>query len=204
MSEVVIEIIIALIVFMVVYSLYGRKNTILMEGNRYDTFGPRFWAGMVDGIIFAPFDYLMVHIISVDSNLFFVVVWFAIISLAFSIYSVVMHANWGQTIGKMMCKVKVLRNSDERSIDLHLSLIRDSVPIVLTTVTIIYYLFKTISGDPVLTNMILALKGQGEPIFDLLTWIGVLWFVCEIITMLTNKKRRALHDYIAGTVVVRI
>ena len=29
------------------------------------------------------------------------------------------------------------------------------------------------------------------------------WFVLEIITMLLNKKRRALHDLIAGTVVVR-
>ena len=30
------------------------------------------------------------------------------------------------------------------------------------------------------------------------------WFVAEILTMLTNKKRRALHDFIAGTVVVRV
>lgn len=30
-----------------------------------------------------------------------------------------------------------------------------------------------------------------------------LWFVAEVLTMLTNEKRRALHDFIAGTVVVR-
>jgi uncharacterized RDD family membrane protein YckC len=30
-----------------------------------------------------------------------------------------------------------------------------------------------------------------------------LWSWAEIITMLTNKKRRAVHDFIAGTVVVR-
>ncbi len=29
------------------------------------------------------------------------------------------------------------------------------------------------------------------------------WWIAEIITMLTNEKRRAIHDYIAGTVVVR-
>jgi uncharacterized RDD family membrane protein YckC len=27
--------------------------------------------------------------------------------------------------------------------------------------------------------------------------------VAEVVSMLTNNKRRALHDYIAGTVVVR-
>ena len=29
------------------------------------------------------------------------------------------------------------------------------------------------------------------------------WFLLEFITLLTNDKRRAFHDYIAGTVVVR-
>lgn len=28
-------------------------------------------------------------------------------------------------------------------------------------------------------------------------------FVMEVLTMLTNEKRRALHDFIGGTVVVR-
>jgi uncharacterized RDD family membrane protein YckC len=34
------------------------------------------------------------------------------------------------------------------------------------------------------------------------TWIGVLWFWSEIVTMLFNRRRRALHDFIAGTVVL--
>jgi uncharacterized RDD family membrane protein YckC len=29
------------------------------------------------------------------------------------------------------------------------------------------------------------------------------WFAAEILTLITNKKRRAVHDFIAGTVVVR-
>jgi uncharacterized RDD family membrane protein YckC len=36
--------------------------------------------------------------------------------------------------------------------------------------------------------------------------VGVLiqvWIWSEFITMLFNKRRRAIHDYIAGTVVVR-
>jgi uncharacterized RDD family membrane protein YckC len=32
--------------------------------------------------------------------------------------------------------------------------------------------------------------------------IAFSWFLLELITMLTNKKRRAVHDYIAGSVVV--
>jgi hypothetical protein len=33
--------------------------------------------------------------------------------------------------------------------------------------------------------------------------LPLLWFLVEIVTMLTNGKRRALHDFIAGTVVIR-
>jgi uncharacterized RDD family membrane protein YckC len=36
-----------------------------------------------------------------------------------------------------------------------------------------------------------------------LTYSTANWFLVEIITMLTNDKRRALHDFIAGTVVIR-
>jgi hypothetical protein len=36
-----------------------------------------------------------------------------------------------------------------------------------------------------------------------LTLVPGFWFFAEVLTMLTNRKRRALHDFIAGTVVVR-
>lgn len=34
--------------------------------------------------------------------------------------------------------------------------------------------------------------------------LGLYWGVLELITMLFNEQRRALHDYIAKTVVVRV
>jgi hypothetical protein len=36
-----------------------------------------------------------------------------------------------------------------------------------------------------------------------LLWVGVFWMAAELVTMLTNNKRRALHDFIARSVVVR-
>ena len=49
---------------------------------------------------------------------------------------------------------------------------------------------------------------RGEALTDskgfwLVTALPLWWFVAEVLTMLTNDKRRALHDFIAGTVVVR-
>lgn len=33
--------------------------------------------------------------------------------------------------------------------------------------------------------------------------VALVWFLLELGTMLASEKRRALHDYIAGTVVIR-
>jgi uncharacterized RDD family membrane protein YckC len=37
----------------------------------------------------------------------------------------------------------------------------------------------------------------------ILAYASIGWFLLEVVTMLTNSKRRALHDLIAKTVVVR-
>ncbi len=33
--------------------------------------------------------------------------------------------------------------------------------------------------------------------------IGPIWFLLELLTMFTNEKGRALHDFIAGSVVCK-
>jgi uncharacterized RDD family membrane protein YckC len=36
------------------------------------------------------------------------------------------------------------------------------------------------------------------------SWLQTAWVWSEVVTMLFNKRRRALHDYLAGTVVVKV
>jgi hypothetical protein len=53
----------------------------------------------------------------------------------------------------------------------------------------------------------LALR-QGNP--DIPRWFlilgfgALLMFFIEVVTMITNRKRRALHDFVAGSVVVKL
>jgi uncharacterized RDD family membrane protein YckC len=35
-------------------------------------------------------------------------------------------------------------------------------------------------------------------------WAGQIWTSSELVVILLNRRRRALHDFIAGTVVVRV
>jgi uncharacterized RDD family membrane protein YckC len=56
----------------------------------------------------------------------------------------------------------------------------------------------------VLTGKFDPLVAYGEGMGMLLTWAGAIWLFLEMTTMLTNSKRRALHDMLAKTVVVRV
>ena len=46
----------------------------------------------------------------------------------------------------------------------------------------------------------LAALSPGNSIISI---ISNIWFWSEIIVLLFNKRRRALHDYIAGTVIIK-
>jgi hypothetical protein len=55
----------------------------------------------------------------------------------------------------------------------------------------------------------LSLKARAKRELDLapswykpLRWTRTSWDLGELVVLLTNRKRRALHDFIAGTVVV--
>jgi len=40
-------------------------------------------------------------------------------------------------------------------------------------------------------------------LFTIYKWLTNIWTYSELIVLLTNKKKRAIHDFIAGTVIVR-
>jgi uncharacterized RDD family membrane protein YckC len=165
---------------------------------RYRTFWPRFWAGWIDGLIFFPLwgvDWLVQKGTNAPSVL---ALWFVLYTLSFDIYSVVLHARYGQTLGKMAMGVKVLSLS-ETKLSLRQALLRDIVPILFSCASIFAALPRVLQGlDP-----------YNEKVE--LTWIdeislygSLIWFAAELVTMLTNPKRRAVHDFIAGSVVVRL
>jgi len=113
-----------------------------------------------------------------------------------------MHGKYGQTVGKMVTKVRVFDARTEKPISYRQALIREGVPTVLSIPFLIYEAIAIIQGRE---SADLLLEGKVSP-HSLLWWftvLPILWSVVEVVTMLTNDKRRALHDFIAGTVVIR-
>jgi uncharacterized RDD family membrane protein YckC len=162
---------------------------------KYSTFWPRLIAGFIDGLLLTPIAWIEKLVTSSDPSTQVAVEWAIISHSAYWVYSVLMHGYYGQTVGKMAAGIKVV-DITETPISLRQAFLRDSVYAGLSTIELILFLFqKFFSGNVELSIMGLLANLIGLASFG--------WFLGEFVTMLTNEKRRALHDLIAGTVVVR-
>jgi uncharacterized RDD family membrane protein YckC len=102
-----------------------------------------------------------------------------------------MHGKYGQTLGKMACKIVVLDVS-EQSLTMRQAVLRDILGLILLCVGLTHNIPRIVQGIDISAppNLLIVFSGLGL-------------FLVEIVTMFTNDKRRALHDFIAGSVVIR-
>lgn len=172
------------------------------ESNRFKTGWRRFWAMLIfDPVIFAlgfsllsaPFKGAATDNPALQTALNFAA------DVGWIFYFVLMHAICGQTLGKMITGVKVVRNSDLGPIRLWHALARESGPLLMFVVAML-----VLPGvDFVDTGDAEEAFAQLPPSVVALVAVPFIWGMLEILTMLFNKRRRALHDFIAGTVVIR-
>ena len=104
-----------------------------------------------------------------------------------------MTGKYGQTVGKWACRVKVLDVSEQKLSMKHAVL--RSVPLLISLVAWPILL----AGPAVVTNGHTSLASG----IRILLAVQLGWFFLEFVTMLSNAKRRAIHDFIARSVVVR-
>ncbi len=121
---------------------------------------------------------------------------------AWFLYTVVMHARYGQTVGKMVTKVRVVDFPGEGPISWRQAWLREGIPIVLSVGVLVYEVFGVLTGRVSASAVASGEALAGGP-FWLFMALPLGWFLAEVLTMLTNDKRRALHDLVAKTVVVR-
>ena len=97
----------------------------------------------------------------------------------------------------MAMRVQVLDVGEARYPTLRQAFVRDVGYVILNSLSLVYFIYLVTAGLYVWGGKVSRLPGM------ILSWAGLGWFLLEVITMAMNKKRRASHDYIAGTVVVR-
>ena len=171
----------------------------------YAGFWQRLSAGVVDALVFTPLCVLSVWAIGQSATT--AVIVSLGVSVAYYSYSIVGHAVWGQTIGKRVAGIRV-RSLSGAPISWRVALRRSSVDIGLGIVSVVGYatvLFAIPEAD-------FASKGwqQVSEQYDSArpTWVRVVeysywvWLAGEVFTVLLNPRRRAIHDFIGGTVVL--
>ncbi|MDO6427137.1 RDD family protein [Thalassotalea sp. 1_MG-2023] len=165
--------------------------------DKYSTFWPRFWAATIDGILFALLLYIECLIFGIEyntQNRFLQ----ALNGVQFAIYAIFMHGYFGQTLGKMFMEVKVLNHDTETDINVKQALRRESVNLALNIIWVLIIL--TVATILEVTGTISVGLSYAVIGFGIL---AIVWIISEFVTMLFNDKRRAIHDYIGKTVVVR-
>lgn len=77
------------------------------------------------------------------------------------------------------------------------AVLRDIVPLALVVYRLLIDLPTVLSGrNP-------DMRDHSDFSWLVVRYGMTAWFFLEVVTMLFNDKRRALHDFIAGSVVVR-
>jgi uncharacterized RDD family membrane protein YckC len=190
-----------LIIALLIRSYY--RTTTFPRRDRYSTFGPRFWSSFVDAAVLAPIGLLVSVLLRLDLSSGLAAALVIVDSLAWIVYTIWMHAGFGQTVGKMVTRVRVVDFRTEGRISFKQALLREGIPLVLSLGIVGYQVVALVNGSLPPEAFLENETGPARGMLWLLILLNVLWFVAEVLTMLTNPQRRALHDFIAGTVVVR-
>jgi uncharacterized RDD family membrane protein YckC len=159
--------------------------------NRYRTFWPRVGATFIDAFVFMPLFVggQLLHLDTAGRGVS--VAWNIALSLGPIVYSIWMHYRFGQTLGKMATGVVVMDVSEKRTMTFGQSCLRDSGWFLLTICDLVVELSGA-RPSPVKNESFAAMDVAAS-----------IWAAVELVTMLSSDKRRALHDWLAGSVVVK-
>jgi uncharacterized RDD family membrane protein YckC len=171
----------------------------------YATFWQRFAAMWIDFFVLLPVIVIQQFAESVSKVAAFVLV--VPIAAAFAAYHIYFHGRFGQTIGKRAMDIRVVRTTGER-IGWREAWLRSSVDLVFAVFGVIGS-FVALAAVPDSDYYGVGWMQRAhnlaahQPVW--LGWTftaGQIWIWSEVVVMLFNRRRRALHDFLAGTVVI--
>jgi uncharacterized RDD family membrane protein YckC len=173
---------------------------------QYASFWRRFGAFWIDFVVLLPLTGIS-YFFGEKSRLFYVY-WFVpglLIGLWFHVYLV---KRYGGTPGKLLLKTRIAM-VDGSPVTAKAAAIRYSVLFGLSVVSSIALLMSTLSmTDDLYFSLGYLDRSQkivamAPPWYSLVSILMQVWIWGEFVTMLLNKKRRAVHDFIAETIVIK-
>ena len=180
-------------------------ETVPYDKTMYPDYKVRFGAALLDFLIVAPFFLLILYLNSLSKEMYY---FTTIPSLAFSFwYHIYLLKRYGATPGKLISGICVVKTNGQypewkeaflRAVSLSF--------IILGIIISLVALSKADAGyyeDLGWRQQREYLQTLSPGLFKVNTWLSTLFFWSDVIVVFGNRKKRALHDIIAGTVVVR-
>jgi len=183
-----------------------RPTTETKTRSMYSSVWQRIGAQMLDIFIFLPI--IAVGIWASSQSRLFDVYFFPFMVLFNLWYNVYLVKRFGGTPGKLLVDLKVVK-VEGGSIGYKEAILRYAVLLLLTIAGQVGYL-QAMEGMTETEYYSLNWMERAARIQEIApTWLSTVrlitnfWLVTQLIAMLANAKRRAVHDFIAGTVVIR-
>ena len=172
----------------------------------YAGFWRRFGALWVDAFVLAPFLIATLYWlpgVSIPVAMLAAIAT-AIVSLGYTIY---FHYRWGATLGKLAAGIRVtLPNGSP--IGFKQAFLRSAVDVGFAVLAVTATVISIHHADPARylsagwTERIEYIQSLSPAWGGFVDGANQAWAWSEVIVLLFNKRKRALHDFIAGTVVI--
>ena len=172
----------------------------------YAGFWLRLIAMFIDGIVFLPV--AIIYLYTRAESWEIAVMTTIPYCFLYALYNIYFHGRWGRTIGKMVIRIKVVTQNG-KDIQYRHAFMRHSVDLVLAALSAVAF---SMALDSV--KDIGFFHGDWQQLNTLFhnalpTWWNSVkaatqtWVFSELVVLLTNKEKRSVHDFIAGTLVIR-
>jgi uncharacterized RDD family membrane protein YckC len=172
----------------------------------YAGFWRRCGAALFDYLLFLPVVVISSYVSSISISIAMASAVFS--SLVFYLYVLYFHYKFGATIGKAAVGIR-LTLPDGRRIGLKQAMVRSSVDITLGLCMVVAVVIAISKAVPDI-YLSAGWQARGNYLntlypawFETLSTVSGVWFYSELLVVLLNKRKRAMHDFMAGTVVVK-
>jgi uncharacterized RDD family membrane protein YckC len=171
---------------------------------QYGGFWRRFAALWLDILVLSPVALIFVWL---DAQTRYAQAYFVLPNLILGVfYHVYLVQRFGGTPGKLIMRLNITRLNGlpVGRKEAFLRYLPELVLSVWIGIGTAYASFDLTDADQALSYMDRAQRRANLiPGFGAIQVLNSIWVWSELLVLLTNKKRRALHDFLAGTVVIR-
>jgi uncharacterized RDD family membrane protein YckC len=170
--------------------------------SQYSTFGRRIWSALFDAGFLMLCGAIVALLCSSERGPRAYITYLSIYLVVSYGYSIVTTYLLGGTFGKRLFSLRVVTEPSQNRVSLTQSFLREILNVALSAVNIVLIVVLVELQGPVAIRSYLV-RGAQTVYSEISSYLSSALAVAELLTCLMSAKRRAIHDLVAGTVVVK-